>query len=39
LRKDDTELLAKLNDALDAMKKDGTAGRIATQWFGANIVK
>lgn len=39
LRKDDTELLAKLNDALDAMKKDGAAGRIATQWFGANIVK
>lgn len=39
LRKDDTELLAKLNDALDAMKKDGAAGLIATQWFGANIVK
>ena len=39
LRKDDTELLAKLNDTLDAMKKDGSAARIAQQWFGADIIK
>ena len=39
VRKDDTELLAKLDKTLDSMKQDGTAGRIATQWFGANIVK
>src|SRR5690606_15555068 len=39
VRKDDTALLEALNRTLDAMKQDGTAGRIATQWFGANIVK
>jgi len=39
VRKDDTALLEALNKTLDAMKQDGTAGRIATQWFGANIVK
>ena len=39
VRKDDTELLAKLDKTLDSMKQDGTAGRIATQWFGANIIK
>ena len=39
LRKDDTALLAALQAALDSMKRDGTAARIATQWFGANIIK
>ncbi|WP_026638537.1 amino acid ABC transporter substrate-binding protein [Bordetella petrii] len=39
LRKEDTELLAKIDQTLDAMKKDGTAARIAQQWFGANIIK
>ncbi len=39
VRKDDTELLAKLDKSLDAMKQDGTAARISNQWFGANIVK
>ncbi|KDD97219.1 ABC transporter, phosphonate, periplasmic substrate-binding protein [Bordetella bronchiseptica MO275] len=39
VRKDDTELLAKLDKTLASMKEDGTAGRIATQWFGANIIK
>lgn len=39
VRKDDTELLSQLDKTLDAMKQDGTAGRIATQWFGADIVK
>ncbi|KAG1385252.1 hypothetical protein G6F59_017516 [Rhizopus arrhizus] len=39
VRKDDTELLGKLDKTLDSMKQDGTAGRIATQWFGANIIK
>lgn len=38
-RKDDTELLARLQKAMDEMKQDGTAAKIATQWFGANIVK
>jgi polar amino acid transport system substrate-binding protein len=38
-RKDDTELLARLQKAMDEMKQDGTAARISTQWFGKNIVK
>ena len=29
----------KLDKTLASMKEDGTAGRIATQWFGANIIK
>jgi polar amino acid transport system substrate-binding protein len=37
-RKDDKDLLNKLQNALDAMKKDGTAAKISTQWFGTNIV-
>ncbi|HLT99862.1 MAG TPA: amino acid ABC transporter substrate-binding protein [Burkholderiaceae bacterium] len=36
---ENTELHAKLEKALDEMKQDGTAGRIATQWFGADIIK
>ncbi len=39
LRKDDAELLAKLNQALDAMKSDGTSAKIATEWFGKDIIK
>ena len=39
VRKDDTELLGKLDKALADMKQDGTAGQIATKWFGKNIVK
>ena len=38
-RKDDTELMAKLQGAMDAMKADGTAATISTQWFGKDIVK
>ena len=38
-RKDDTELLARLQKAMDEMKKDGAAARISTQWFGKDIVK
>jgi polar amino acid transport system substrate-binding protein len=39
VRKDDTALLGKLQKAMDDMKKDGTAARISTQWFGKDIVK
>lgn len=39
LRKDDKDLQAKLQKALDEMKKDGTSAKISQQWFGANIVK
>ncbi len=39
LRKDDVELLNQLNQALDTMKSDGTAARIASEWFGKDIIK
>ncbi len=39
VRKDDAELLAKLQKAMDEMKQDGAAARISTQWFGKDIVK
>lgn len=39
LRKDDKELLDKLQKALDDMKKDGTSAKISKQWFGEDIVK
>ena len=38
-RKDDTELTAKLQKALDEMKADGSAAAISTKWFGKDIVK
>nr|WP_244610102.1 amino acid ABC transporter substrate-binding protein [Lampropedia puyangensis] len=38
-RKDDAELLKKLDDTLAGMKKDGTAQKISEQWFGANVIK
>ena len=39
LRKDDTQLLEKIQKALDDMKKDGKAAEISKKWFGENIVK
>jgi ABC-type amino acid transport/signal transduction systems, periplasmic component/domain len=39
VRKDDAELLGKLDKTLASMKQDGTAARIATQWFGTYITK
>lgn len=39
LRKDDTQLLEKIQKALDDMKKDGKAAEISQKWFGENIVK
>lgn len=39
LRKEDKELLGKLQKALDEMKKDGTSAKISKQWFGEDIVK
>ncbi len=38
-RKDDTELLAKLQKAMNDMKADGSAARISTEWFGKDIIK
>jgi polar amino acid transport system substrate-binding protein len=39
VRKDDAALLGKLDQTLASMKQDGTAARIATQWFGTDITK
>jgi polar amino acid transport system substrate-binding protein len=39
LRKSDGALLAALQKALDEMKKDGTAAKISTKWFGSDILK
>ncbi|MBP0622490.1 amino acid ABC transporter substrate-binding protein [Cupriavidus consociatus] len=39
VRKDDADLLGKLDKTLASMKQDGTAARIATQWFGTDITK
>lgn len=36
LRKDDTELLKKINDAMDEMKKDGTYDAVYAKWFSEN---
>lgn len=39
VRKDDAVLLANLDRALAELKKDGTAAKVANQWFGKDIVK
>jgi len=39
LRKTDKAFLAELNRVLDAMKADGTAGKISQRWFGEDIIK
>ncbi|MDI9494859.1 MAG: amino acid ABC transporter substrate-binding protein [Bacillota bacterium] len=36
LRKEDTELLKKVNDAMDEMKEDGTYDAIYAKWFSEN---
>ena len=38
-RKDDTDLMNKIQKAMDDMKADGTAATISTKWFGKDIVK
>ncbi|HVJ48767.1 amino acid ABC transporter substrate-binding protein [Desulfitobacterium sp.] len=38
-RKDDTELLNKVQKALDEMKADGTSTKISEKWFNANVLK
>ncbi|MER9333984.1 transporter substrate-binding domain-containing protein [Mesorhizobium sp. M0293] len=37
MRKDDTELLAKFNAAIDAATKDGTIKALSLKWFKSNI--
>ena len=36
-KKGNTELVAKLQSALDELSKDGTAAEISTKWFGEDI--
>lgn len=38
-RKNDQALEQKIQSALDSMKFDGTSAKIATKWFGKDIVK
>jgi polar amino acid transport system substrate-binding protein len=38
VRKDDTVLLGKLNNALDEIIADGTYDKISKKWFGENIL-
>lgn len=38
-RKTDTELIKKVDEALDAMREDGACADISKKWFGENIVK
>jgi polar amino acid transport system substrate-binding protein len=38
-RKDDAALMGKIQKAMDEMKKDGSAAKISTQWFGKDIIK
>ncbi|WP_346899415.1 amino acid ABC transporter substrate-binding protein [Clostridium sp. UBA7503] len=39
IRKGDEELLEKLNQAFDDIKKDGTAKKVSEKWFGQDIIK
>jgi polar amino acid transport system substrate-binding protein len=39
LRLDDQELLSRVDKAMADMKADGSAAKIAEQWFGKNIIK
>jgi polar amino acid transport system substrate-binding protein len=38
-RKEDTDLMGKIQKAMDDMKADGAAAAISTKWFGKDIVK
>ena len=37
-RKEDKEFADRIDKVLDEMKKDGTAKKIAEQWFGADVI-
>ncbi|AFA47698.1 amino acid ABC transporter substrate-binding protein [Acetobacterium woodii] len=38
IKKGNTELQTKIQDAMDAMIADGTAATISTKWFGEDII-
>ena len=35
IREKDADIKAKLNDAIDAVKRDGTLNELIREWFGA----
>ncbi|MDF2810863.1 MAG: nocT [Microvirga sp.] len=37
LRKDDTELAAKFNQAIESARADGTLSKLSVKWFGADL--
>ena len=37
MRKDDTELKAKLDKVLEDMHNDGTSKKISEKWFGMDV--
>ena len=39
IRKGNEELLEKLNEAFEDIKKDGTAKKVSEKWFGKDIIK
>ena len=39
MRKEDKELIAKVDKVLDDMKKDGTLKKVSMQWLGLDITK
>ncbi|MFD0692968.1 transporter substrate-binding domain-containing protein [Paenibacillus sp. GCM10027628] len=39
LRKDETDLKAKIDEALKAIKADGTLAKLSTQWLGADYTQ
>ncbi|MCM3610083.1 transporter substrate-binding domain-containing protein [Planococcus sp. MERTA32b] len=39
VRQDDEELLAAINDALDAIIENGTYDEISQKWFGTNLLE
>lgn len=39
VRKEDTVLLDKLNQAMDELKANGTFGKISEKWFGVDLSK
>lgn len=39
IRKDNPEFVKAVNDAIKAMKEDGTYAQISTKWFGRDISK
>jgi ABC-type amino acid transport/signal transduction systems, periplasmic component/domain len=39
VRKDSPQLLAALNEAIDALRADGTLTKLSEKWFGADVTR